>query len=455
MPASDHSGSQLFAPVFASASVASIFSDHSLIQAMLDFEAALARAEATLGIIPSESAEAIAEACDFSLYDLGEIGRAASLAGNPAIPLVKALTARVPEASRGFVHWGATSQDVIDTAFMLAARRALAVLRVDIRSAMRAAAELVETHRGTLMPGRTLMQQAVPITFGFKAAVWLSGLTAAAARLRNAELTAPALQFGGASGTLAALGENGTAVRHALAVALGLNEAPMTWHAERSRVFDLAAALANLSGTCSKIATDILLLSQTEVGEAFEPAAEGKGGSSTMPHKRNPVGTIAIRANHRRIAGLLATLAMSLEGEHERAAGGWAAEWETLRELFGLAAGSLERLRDTLSGLVVDPGRMRANLGATLGLAMAESLMMALATSIGREQAHRLVESASRRAVSDGCSLFEAASRDPAIVSLLRPDKIAQALDPDRYLGSAMTMIGATLDAAGAEMEIG
>ena len=437
--------SALLSPIFTSALVAEIFSDRAMLQAMLDFEAALAWAEGEAGLIPAEAVGPIEAACKAELYDLAEIGKAAALAGNVAIPLVKALTARVRESARGCVHWGATSQDVIDTATMLMARNALRHMRGELSGAMGALAKLIGEHRDTLMPGRTLMQQALPISFGFKAAGWLSGLTGAAEQLKEIEANGLAMQFGGAVGTLAALGGKGLPVRKALAARLKLREPSIAWHAERGRIFAVGAALAGLSGACSKIATDVMLLMQSEIGEAFEPVASGKGGSSTMPNKRNPVAASAIRANHRRIAGQLTTLAMSLEAEHERAPGGWAAEWETLRELFVLSGGNIERLREMVEGLEVDPGRMRGNLDAALGLPLAESLMMALAPKIGRSEAHHRVEAASKLALASKRPLGEVAKAEPAIAGNLSVEEIDRALDPGRYLGSAEAMIEAAL----------
>jgi 3-carboxy-cis,cis-muconate cycloisomerase len=445
--------SPLLSPIFASEAVARIFSDRATLQAMLDFESALARAEAEAGIIPKEAAEAIAKACDAKLYDIVEIGRAAALAGNVAIPLVKALTADLPEPARGFVHWGATSQDVIDTAFMLCARPALATMRGDLQAAMQALVELIGAHRKTLMAGRTLMQQALPITFAYKAAIWLSGVTYAAERLRRVESESLALQFGGAVGTLAALGDKGLAVRKALAARLKLKEAALTWHAERGRIIDIAVALAGLSGAAAKIATDVILLMQTEVGEVFEPAAEGRGGSSTMPHKRNPVASIAICANHTRIVGAVAAILAGPSIQAERAAGSWQAEWETLRDLFILAAGSLERLRVMLEGLEVNPSQMKKNLDASLGLPMAESLTFALAARIGRAEAHRRVEVATRHALAQALGLADAAKADPAIAGAMTAAEIEQDLDPQRYLGNADAMIDAALVEARRAME--
>jgi 3-carboxy-cis,cis-muconate cycloisomerase len=442
--------SALFLPIFGSAAVAEAFSDRATVQAMLDFEAALAVAEAEVGVIPATAVAPIKSACDASLFDIAEIGSAAGPAGNVAIPLVKALTAKVNEKARGYVHWGATSQDVIDTAFAL---RAMPDIEGELSAAMDALVALIREHRSTVMPGRTLMQQALPITLAFKAAVWLSALTGAAARLRHAKAEALTLQFGGAAGTLAALGEDGAKVKAALARELDLKEAPITWHTERGRIFDMAAALAALCGACTKIASDVLLLMQTEVGEALEPAAASKGGSSTLPHKRNPVGAVAIRANHRRVAGLMATITFALEQEHERSAGAWAAEWETLRELLSLAAGSIERLAEMLAGLELDPARMRANLDATLGLPLAESLMMALAPKIGRMEAHHRIEAASKLALSSNRPLAEVVKAEPAIAGNLSGEEIDRALDPLSYLGSAETMIEAALAAAKSEME--
>ncbi len=453
MPEPSFFPSALLSPLFESAVVAGHFSDLAMLQAMLDFEAALAKAEGEAGLIPAEAVGPIEAACKAELYDLAEIGKAAVAAGNVAIPLVKALTGRVRESARGCVHWGATSQDVIDTATMLMARNALGHVRGELKAAMAALEKLIGAHRNTLMPGRTLMQQALPTSFAFKVAGWLSGLAGAAERLKETEASALALQFGGAVGTLAALGEKGLAVRKALAAHLKLKEPSIAWHAERGRVFALGAALAGLSGACSKIATDVMLLMQSEVGEAFEPAASGKGGSSTMPHKRNPIGAATVRANHRRVAGHMATLAMSLEAEHERPPGGWAAEWETLRDLFVLSAGSVERLREMLHGLEVDPGRMRDNLDAALGLPLAESLMMALAPKIGRAEAHHRVEAASKLALARKRPLVEVAKAEPAIAGNLSAEEIDRALDPGGYLGSADGMIEATLAEARRAME--
>ncbi|HEX2255902.1 MAG TPA: 3-carboxy-cis,cis-muconate cycloisomerase [Afifellaceae bacterium] len=453
MSSRDRAGSDLLAPIFASGAMRAAFSDGALLQAMLDFEAALARAEGKTGVIPDSAVRPIADACRADLYDIAEIGRAASLAGNPAIPLVKALTAAVREDARAWVHWGGTSQDVIDNALTLLMRQGLRLLHADVRGTMTALVAVTEAHRATPMAGRTWLQQALPVTFSFKVAGWLAALTSASTSLRRVLAEELALQFGGAAGTLAALGGDGTKVRQALAEELELPEPAIAWHADRTRFARVACALGTLSGTHSKIATDVLLMMQTEVAEAFEPAAAGKGGSSTMPHKRNPVGAAAIRANHRRIAGLVTTMLIAMEGEHERGAGSWSAEWETLRDLFCLAGGSAAQLRTIAEGLEVVPERMRANLDATLGLPLAESLMMALAPKIGRMQAHHRVEAASKRAVAEGRHLAEVAQGEPAIQGYLSETEIKAAFDPLSYLGSADAMIDSVLAEARAELE--
>ncbi|HSG93918.1 MAG TPA: adenylosuccinate lyase family protein, partial [Afifellaceae bacterium] len=361
----------------------------------------LARAQARTGIIPADAAESIHESCKASLYDPDAIGREARAGGNPAIPLVKALTAHVAEGARGWVHWGATSQDVIDTALMMQARSGLTLILADVTAAIRAGIALAETHKNAVMAGRTFMQLAVPITFAFKAASWTAGLVGVRVGLnRNLEDNI-ALQYGGAVGTLSALGPDGMAVRAALAAELNLPEPHMSWHAERSRFAEIATALGVASAVFSKIATDIMLMMQPEVAEAFEPAAAGRGGSSTMPHKRNPVGAAAIRANHRRIAGLVTTMLLAAEAEHERAPGGWGAEWQTIADLFTLAGGSAGHLAEMLVGLELDPARMRANLDKARGLPLAESLMMALAPKTGRMEAHHIAEAAVKKAIAE------------------------------------------------------
>jgi 3-carboxy-cis,cis-muconate cycloisomerase len=346
----------LFDAVLARGHAREAVADEAWLQAMLDVEAALARACAEAGVIAAEHADAIAGACRAELFDVAAIGAEAANVGNPAEPLVRALRARVGGAAGEDVHRGATSQDVVDSAAMLVARRALTVIVPELHSAAGAAARLADEHRDTPMIGRTLMQQAVPTTFGLKAAGWLVALDASTRRL--SELRLPA-QLGGAVGDLAALGPDALG---RFARQLGLDEPVLPWHTDRTPIAELAGALGEACGAMAKVAGDVILLAQTEVGEVRE-GVEGRGGSSTMAHKRNPVAAISARAAARQAPGLVATLLASMEQEHERAAGAWHAEWPALRALLGFTGSAAAWLLDCLANLEVDVGRMRANVG--------------------------------------------------------------------------------------------
>jgi 3-carboxy-cis,cis-muconate cycloisomerase len=378
-------GSELFAPITTTDELIAATSDRAWIQAMLDAEAALAHAEAALGVIPAAAAAAIAAACDASAFDAGRLGRAGRAGGNPVIPLVAALTERVAPDARTWVHWGATSQDILDTAAVLIAARCLSVIDQHLTGLADACAALAEEHRSTLMLGRTLLQPALPITFGLKAAGWMvavldtrRSLTGAGDRL--------AAQLGGAAGTLASLGDRGPEVATAFAARLGLGVPVLPWHAARQRMAELACSLGIVAGTAAKISMDVALLMQAEVGEALEPAGPGRGGSSTMPHKRNPVGAAAVDAAARRAHALVPVMLGALVAQHERALGGWHAEWETLSELLTLAGGAAARTAETVSGLEIHPEVMAANLARTPAV-MTERVVFALAPELGREAA--------------------------------------------------------------------
>lgn len=416
---------------------------------MLRFEAALARVQGDLGVIPKEAVAPIEHACDMEGFDLGAVGRGTVDAGIPVVPFVKTLTARVEKASGGeaarYVHWGATSQDVLDTAIVLAARERLQLIETSLQSAADLAAGHARAHRGSVMTGRTWLQPALPISFGLKCAGWLAGIVRARTAVRRSLREDVALQFGGASGTMASLGERGAATREGMGEALDLPVPPMPWHAERSRVVQIGGSFALVCGAAGKIATDVALMMQAEVAEAFEGAAEGKGSSSTMPHKRNPAHSAQLRANALRAPGLLATLHAAMLHEHERGAGTWNAEWEPLGALAQLATASAGLLRQVLEGMEVDRDRMAANLDDRAGLPLAESLMMALAPHVGRMEAHRLVGDAARRAAASDRTLSEAAREDEAIASRLDADEITAALAPAGYLGAADTFLDAML----------
>lgn len=431
--------------LFTTTAMTDVFSPRSHVAQMLRFEAALARAAARAGIVPEAAAAAVADACRVELYDVHDLYAQAATAGTVAIPLVRMLTQRVAEPARGWVHWGATSQDVIDTALVLQMREGLALLRDDLRGLCAEAASLTERHRRTLMVGRTLLQQALPITFGLKAARWLA---LAARRLEAVDALrtdALTLQFGGAAGTLASLGDRGLEVASHLAAELELPLPDLPWHAERDRTATIAAALGTTAGAMQKIAGDIVLLAQTEVGEVAESAMAGKGGSSAMPNKRNPVDATASIAAARLALALASALMHGMAQEHERGIGGWQAEWAAIPELFGYTAGAVARSRRALDGLEVDVERMRANLDARGGAAMAESLATALAVRMGRADAHAVVKALVERAARDRRSLGDVALADPRVSAVLSTEDVARALDPSAHLGSADAFIDRAL----------
>ncbi|MEU8185036.1 3-carboxy-cis,cis-muconate cycloisomerase [Micromonospora sp. NPDC049044] len=415
-------------------------SDSAVLQAMLDVEAALARAAADAGVVPVPAADAIAAQCRAERYDPAALGRAADATGNPVVPLVGELTAAVPEHARAWVHSGATSQDVLDTALVLVAVRALGPLLTHLDVAVEAAARLADAHRDTVMVARTLGQQAAPSTFGLKAAGWLTGLAQARDRLRQARAAQPA-QLGGAVGTLAAFGPAGAEVTERFAAHLGLPPSPLPWHTRRQPWLDLAAALGGLLVATGKIALDVGLLAQNEVGEVAEGGA-GRGGSSAMPHKRNPVDSILVTAAARRGPGLVATLFATAVQEHERAAGGWHAEWEPLLDLLHVTGGATARCARMLAGLQVRPERMRENLDATGGLLLAEAVVARLAPAVGRRVAHDLV---TRAAAAP--SFRAALLADPDVRAHLSDTELAEALDPYRWLGSAGRFVDSALAA--------
>ncbi|MFU0888412.1 3-carboxy-cis,cis-muconate cycloisomerase [Kluyvera sichuanensis] len=427
-------------PLLRTQALTDMFSDERLVQGMLDFEAALATAQARCGVIPNAAVEPISAACRASLIDLTTLATAAASAGNLAIPLVKQLTQRVkntdPEAAR-YVHWGATSQDAIDTGLMLQLQQALGETETRLARLISVLAEQVMRHQHTLLPGRTWMQHALPITYGLKLAGTLDALLRWQERLAQMRPRVLALQFGGAAGTLASLKEKGPEVAQALAAELNLTLPDTPWHSQRDRLIELASWYAGLCGTLGKFANDFALMMQTEVAEVSEPIAEGRGGSSAMPHKRNPVSCAAILAAVTRVPGLMATLYASQIQQHERALGGWQAEWETLPELVMLAGGVLENSEYLVKGMQVNTHKMRDNLDITHGLVMAESVTQALATHLGKADAHHLIETICHRAIALDCPLRPLLENDPLVSQHLSPEQLTQLLDPANAVGSA------------------
>jgi 3-carboxy-cis,cis-muconate cycloisomerase len=441
----------LLGPLFASAKMRAALSDAGMLQRMLDVEAALARAEASTGIIPKYAAAPIAAACEAKRFDLTALGVAAAEAGNVAIPLVKALTANVArrdkEAAR-YVHWGATSQDIIDTATVLTLRDASELLERDLARAIKGFVSLAKKHRDSVMAGRTWLQQALPTTFGLKAAEYAASLARSRTRMLTAVEEASVLQFGGAAGTLAALGKKGAAVAKALGAELDLAVPPAPWHAHSDRIANAASAIAIAIGECGKIARDVSLLMQTEVAEVFEPAAAGRGGSSTMPQKRNPALSAQILAASNLAPGLVSSLLASLVHEQERGTGGWQASWLALPQLLLIASGAFERTAEIANGLEVDKARMRANLEISNGLIMAEAVQFALAEKLGKARAHELVAKASKQALQSGKHLRGALNETPEIMDALSGKKIADLFEPANYLGDTGRFIDAAIVSA-------
>ncbi len=436
--------------MFSSEDMLNVFSDGATVQRMLDVEAALARADAQHGVIPASAVQAIVGCCDAALIDMPSLMKAARLAGNRAIPLVRQLTelvaARDAEAAK-YVHWGATSQDIIDTGLVLQLREALRLIDADLGKLAGALADLAGQHRHTPMAGRTWMQHALPITFGLKIAGWLDALLRHGERLDELRRRILALQFGGAAGTLASLGDKGAAVAEELArdLALALPDTP--WHAHGDRFTEAACTMGMLTGTLGKMARDISLLMQTEVAEVFEPIAAGRGGSSTMPHKRNPVGCATVLTAATRVPALVSTMLSAMVQEHERALGGWQAEWDTLPEIMRLASGALEQMHAVISGLTIDTARMQRNLDATHGLLMAEAVTLALGGRLGRMQAHQMVEHACDQAGSTGTHLGDVLKKDATIRAELSEADIDRLLDPAGYTGEAESFIERVLHA--------
>ncbi|HKA90329.1 MAG TPA: 3-carboxy-cis,cis-muconate cycloisomerase [Haliangiales bacterium] len=424
--------------LFTTDAMRRVLSDRGRLQGMLYFEAALARAQARAGLVPGAAVGPIESQCRAELYDLEELARATALAGNTAIPVVKALTERVArsdaDASR-WVHWGATSQDAMDTGLMLQLRDAAALLDADLARVADALARLALAHKRTLMAGRTLLLQAQPITFGLKAAAWLDAVERDRARLREWRARGLAVQLGGAVGTLAALGPSGMSIAAALAEELGLACPVLPWHAQRDRVAEAATTLGLLVGTLGKIARDLALMMQTEVGEAFEPDQPGRGGSSSLPHKRNPVGCATVLAAAARVPALVSIMLSAMVQEHERGLGDWHAEWDTLPEICALAGGATAQLAHVLEHLEVDAGRMRRNLDATGGQIYAGTVAASLAPHVGALPAQRLVADGCRRAVAEGRHLRDVL-RDVAEVRAHVPD-LDRLFDPAHAIGLA------------------
>ena len=439
--------SAIFADMFGTPAMRAVFSDLAFLARCAEVEAALARAQARLGIIPAEAASAITKAAAAIAetprsLDLARLKRETETVGYPILPLVRQLADRAGEAGR-WLHWGATTQDIMDTAVVLQIRAGLELIEADLAATRGHLADLARRHRDTPMAGRTHLQHALPITFGYKAAIWLSALDRHAARLSELRPRVLLAQFGGAAGTLASLGEGAQIVRSRteLARELGLGDPPITWHVARDGIAETVQFLALLAGSLGKIAFDVMLMSATEFGEAAEPFVAGRGSSSTMPQKRNPISCELILAAAKVLRQQAGLVLDAMITDFERATGPWHVEWVAVPEAFGYAAGALHQSRFLLGGLIVDPVRMARNLGMTHGLIVAEAVMMGLAPVTGRNEAHDLVYDACRVAIETDRPLLDVLLEIPAVAAPLGPEKLHALTDPANYLGAAPAMV--------------
>jgi 3-carboxy-cis,cis-muconate cycloisomerase len=422
------------------APLADVFSDDSVLRAMLDFEAALARVEGKLGIIPRAAASTISAVAGTTRLDASAIASEALQSGTPAIPFIRAFTESMrtknPTAA-GFVHWGATSQDVCDTALVLLLQKAQNIFEADLVRLEKALERLSQKHRSTIMLGRTWLQAAPPVTFGLKAAGWFGAVNRGHQRLNAAFDDSLVLQFGGASGTLAALGKDGRRVARALATELDLACPDAPWHTQRDRLASLICACGTLTGSLGKMARDILLLSQNEIAEVAEPGGSERGGSSTMPHKHNPVGSALALAAAHCVPGLVSSFLSAMVQEHERAAGGWQAEWSIVSRVVQSTGLAIALMAELSEGLTIDAERMRANIEATNGIVFAERASMLLGKKLGRDKAHKLLEQASHQSIATKRRLSQVLAESLEIAQHLTTAELRDLENPEHYLGVA------------------
>jgi 3-carboxy-cis,cis-muconate cycloisomerase len=436
--------SSLLTSLISSAAMRAVLDDRARLQRMLDFIVALARAEAAVGVVPALASDQIANAAKAEYYDLNALGEEAIAAGNIATALINAVTAEVAKTdatAAGYVHWGASSQDVIDSALVLDLRAAIDALITDLNRAIEGFTTLAGRHRRTAAVGRTWLQHALPMPFGLKLAGYAAALARSRERLRRLRREALVLQFGGAVGTLAALNDKGLDVAERLAALLDLPLPEAPWHSHHDRLAEVASALAILTGTCGKIARDVSLLMQTDVAEAFEPTAPGRGGSSTPLHKRHPTAAAAALAASTIAPNLLATILAAQVQEHEGSLGSWQAEWQTFPALALVTSGALYAIGGNAQGLEIDTERMRVNLGETRGLIMTEAIAVALAAKVGKQEAHKILEEASRKAIAAKRNLQDVLAEDSQVTLSLSVGELAKLFEPMAYQGAAQTII--------------
>src|SRR5215468_2172904 len=437
--------SGIFRDIFSTEPMRRIFADENRIQRYLDIEAALARAQARLGIIPHDACDEIQRHCSISEYDFANLKSEMERIGYPVLPVVQQLVALCRDGLGEWCHWGATTQDITDTATVLQIREALDLIEADLVAISDALAALAERHRDTPMAGRSNLQQAVPITFGYKVATYLAGFERHLQRLKELRPRVLVGEFGGAAGTLSSLGSCGLEVQEALMAELGLGQPEIAWHTVRDCIAEVGCFLGLVTGSCGKIALDVKLMMQTEVEEVYEPFHEGRGSSSTMPQKRNPISSVYITATTSLVRQHVAALLDAMVEDHERATGAWEIEWIAVPEIFSLAAGALAQTRFVVSGLQVDATRMRANLEITRGLIVSEAVMMGLGPHIGRQYAHDLVYDICRKVIATGRPLVDLLVEDKEIAKHLDRAALEKLCDPANYLGVAGEMVDRVL----------
>ena len=439
--------SAIFRDIFSTPAMRAVFSDESRVQRYLDFEAALARVQGRLGVIPAKAAAAIVAQCKVEKMDFALLKRETERIGYPILGVVQQIVALAPDGLGEYCHWGATTQDVTDTAAVLQIREALALVEAELDGIAAALATLARRHRLTPMAGRSNLQQAVPITFGYKLATLLAAVQRHRARLAELKPRVLVGEFGGAAGTLASLGEDGLKIQKALMAELGLGQPLIAWHTVRDGFAEVACFLGLVTGTLGKLATDVKLLMQTEVAEVFEPFHAGRGSSSTMPQKRNPISCLYIHATTALVRQNVGAMLEAMVADHERSTGPWEIEWIALPEIFLLASAALAQSRIMLEGLEVDAARMRANLDLTQGQIVSEAVMMGLGPYLGRQRAHDLVYDICRRVAASGRPLLELLAAEPEIARHLTREALAKLVDPANYLGLAGVMVDRVLAA--------
>jgi 3-carboxy-cis,cis-muconate cycloisomerase len=437
--------SAVFRDIFTTPAMRGVWSDENRVQKYLDFEAALARAQGKLGIIPKNAAAEIVRHCDAKEYDMGKLKEATERIGYPVLPVVQQLVKLCKGGLGEWSHWGATTQDITDTATILQIREALDLVADDIDAIADALANLAKKYRDTPMAGRSNLQQAVPITFGYKMATLLGAFERHKQRLKELRARVEVAEFGGAAGTLSSLGKDGLKVQAELCKELKLGQPDISWHTVRDRIAEVGCFLGLVTGTCGKIAFDVKLLMQTEVEEVYEPFHQGRGSSSTMPQKRNPISSVYITAQSAMVKQLTAALLEAQVEDHERSTGPWEIEWIALPEIFMLSAGALAQTRFLVSGLQVNEKKMRENLRLTKGLIMSEAVMMGLGATMGRNRAHDVVYDICREVVKTGRPLIDLLAEDEEIRKHASRKQLEKMVDPANYLGVAGEMVDRVL----------